>query len=204
MPEPDRERVEKIKAEKQRIRTSMLERRRSEPESSLMALGEAIRRRVEETSVWRQCRFPFIFISSKPGEVDTRRLIGDALASGRRVCVPLVGQGRPDLEVVEISGLDNLVAGRYGILEPPPGSYSPVGPGEWDLAVVPGVAFDRRGHRLGFGKGYYDRVLAGRRAPALAPAYGFQVVEPLPVLPHDVPVDLVVTESETIVAAENF
>jgi len=196
--------VARIKAEKHRLRTMLLARRRAEDPGRLKALSQRIRRRLEEHPLWRDSRFPFIFISSKPGEVDTHRLIENALASGRRVCVPVVEKGSTRLKVVEIENLDNLEPGPFGILEPPEAARSRlIKPSQWDLAVVPGVAFDRHGHRLGFGKGYYDRLLAEKQAPALAPSFGFQVIDPFPTLPRDIDMDLIVTESGIIVPVDD-
>ncbi len=191
------ERVASIKAEKHRLRTMLLALRQAESRSRLETLSETIRRRLEEHPLWRNSRFPFIFIGSKPGEVLTHRLIENALAAAKKVCVPVLETGSTDLKAVEIESLDNLTPGPFGILQPPTaGSF--VDPKQWDLSVVPGIVFDRDGHRLGFGKGYYDRLLAETRAPALAPAYGFQVIETFPTLPHDIDMDLIVTENETI------
>ena len=192
-------RIEEIKAEKNKLRKTIFSLRKEEPRERLDQLSDRIRLRIEHLSLWKDSRFPFIYISSKTGEVDTHRLIEDALASGKRVCVPVMEKGSSILKVVEISSLDNLITGQYGILEPPPGSHRYLCPENWDIAIVPGLAFDRQGSRLGFGKGCYDRALAGKNAPALAPAFGFQVVEPFTTLPHDIPMDLIVTESETIV-----
>ena len=68
----------------------------------------------------------------------------------------------------------------------------------FDLVLVPGLAFDRTGNRLGAGKGYYDRFLAGMKAPKIALAFAFQIVEPVPTAPHDQRVDMIVTEDEVI------
>jgi len=188
-----------IRQEKQRIRKLLLEERKARDQGKLSALSFLIRRRVEEHPLWRACAFPCIYISSKPGEVETITLIRNALAQGKRVCVPVIEPGNEDLYTVEIDNLDNLVSGHFGILEPAANENhirridSP-----WDLAVVPGVAFDRFGHRIGFGKGYYDRFLARAKAPKLALAFSFQVVSPFETLPYDVRMDLILTEKETI------
>ena len=192
------DRVAEIKAEKLRLRAMLLARRQAETKSRLEALSEIIRRRLEELPLWKNCRFPFIYISSKPGEVDTHRLIENAFASAKRVCVPVLEKGSDNLKVVEIESLDNLSPGSFGILEPSAAARRSVAPTEWDLAVVPGIAFDRSGHRLGFGRGYYDRLLAETQATALALAFGFQVTEPFPTMPQDIDMDLILTENETI------
>ena len=192
------DRAAAIKAEKHRLRTMLLARRQAETKNRLEALSEIIRRRLEELPLWRNSRFPFIYISSLPGEVDTHRLIENALAAAKRVCVPVLEKGSIHLKVVEIENLDNLSPSSFGILEPSAAARRSVAPTEWDLAVVPGIAFDRFGHRLGFGKGYYDRLLAETQAPTLAFAFGFQVIETFPTLPQDIDMDLILTENETI------
>jgi len=164
----------------------------------LLELSARIRRRLEEHPLWRSSTFPCIYVSSKHGEVETHSLILGALSQGKKVCVPVTEPRNKSLYLVEIKGLDNLVPGHYGILEPPLDQRSPRVESGWDLIVVPGVAFDHLGHRLGFGKGYYDRLLAEVQVPKIALAFSFQVVEPFETLPHDVDMDLILTENETI------
>lgn len=69
-----------------------------------------------------------------------------------------------------------------------------------DLIVVPGVAFDRRGGRLGRGKGYYDRLLSGTRATKIGVAYHFQLLDEIPVEAHDVPMDMIITDESVFVS----
>ncbi|MBQ5643046.1 MAG: 5-formyltetrahydrofolate cyclo-ligase [Bacteroidaceae bacterium] len=119
-----------------------------------------------------------------PGEVDTTLLLDNAMNMGKRVLLPKVVGDELELHVYTP---DTLQRGAYGIMEPtgplfPPNFYPSI-----DLAVIPGVAFDRHGARLGRGKGYYDRLL-----PQLSNAYRigicfpFQMLEHLPSEPHDV------------------
>lgn len=188
-----------IREQKQRIRKNILKIRGSGDKGTLQALSERIRFRLEQHPLWLGCRFPCIYISSKPGEVDTHVLIRSALALGKRVCVPVIEPEEKDLLLVEIRELENLVQGPFGILEPVGGKRSRELVSAFDLAVAPGVAFDRSGHRIGFGKGYYDRLLALTTAPKIALAFGFQLVDTFPTLPHDVRMDYIITEDEIIV-----
>lgn len=114
---------------------------------------------------------------------------------GKKVFVPRIDPGLKRMRMVQIENLESLKPGRYGILEPAPGSGRPGDPGDLDLAVVPGMAFDREGGRLGRGKGYFDRFLqeAGR-AYKIGLAFKFQLVEKVPCEAHDVRVDEVLTE----------
>lgn len=91
----------------------------------------------------------------------------------------------------------SLRLGAFQIEEPAEGT--PVDPAEMELIIVPAVAYDRRGNRLGRGKGFYDRLLATTKATTIGVAYDFQLVDELPVEPHDTPVHIVITESHRFV-----
>ncbi|MEG2857710.1 MAG: 5-formyltetrahydrofolate cyclo-ligase [Clostridia bacterium] len=127
-------------------------------------------------------------------EVDTRRLIEQALQDGKRVAIPRV-ISRGEMEAVLITGKDELVAGQYDIPTARDGAQV-IPPSEIELAVVPAVAFDVRGNRLGHGGGYYDRYLSNTRAFMLGLARDCQIVEEIPAQMHDVPVDSVVSDGK--------
>jgi 5-formyltetrahydrofolate cyclo-ligase len=130
-------------------------------------------------------------------EVDTHRLIVSALAMGKQVYVP-VTQKKGVMHFQEISGLDELRPVRFGLLEPVYQAEKVVRPDDLDLVIVPGIAFDRQGNRLGFGGGFYDRFLAQCAATTVGLAYAFQVIDAVPAENHDVQMDGVVTEGEVI------
>src|SRR5581483_10377331 len=131
-------------------------------------------------------------------EVDTRPLIADALVRGKRVAVPVVVPKAPELGHAWLASLDteDLVAGNFGTYNPR--DMQPAAVGDWDLTIVPLLAFDRRGYRLGYGKGYYDRLLGSRRMPTIGVAFAAQEIAELPAEPFDVPLDCIVTEDEVI------
>ncbi|MGE5508133.1 MAG: 5-formyltetrahydrofolate cyclo-ligase [Chitinophagales bacterium] len=141
---------------------------------------------------------------SLPGEVATQPII-DALR--RRTSPPILGApvvlpGR-QLAIFPLpQDPDRLEHGPFGLRQPPTAGVSPLSLSALDVLVLPGLAFDRAGHRLGFGAGYYDRLLAGRKETGrpllVALAYAVQLVPSVPSAPHDVPVDLIVTEGELI------
>ncbi len=135
-------------------------------------------------------------------EADTRPLVAHALAHGKRVAVPLVEAGNPILahSWLTSTAADSVQAGTFGTLQP--GTVQPAYPGDWHLMLVPLLAFDRRGTRLGYGGGYYDRLLATHphcRALAVGVAFAAQEAPVLPREPFDVPLPTIVTEDETIV-----
>ena len=134
-------------------------------------------------------------------EVLTDGLIRQAIASGKQIVLPLVQADRQQLALYAIADLECDVAPGYrGILEPQPQRTRAVAPEALDLALVPGVAFDLRGGRLGFGAGFYDRLLSRLRRdiPTVGMAFDLQVIPRLPHQPHDVMLDAIVTERRVI------
>lgn len=129
-------------------------------------------------------------------EVETGMLLRRLHDRGKRLLLPyLEGSG---MEVAEVHPDEPLTPTGYG--PPEPALRRPVDPAEVDLVIAPGLAFDRGGHRLGYGAGYYDRFLArlGPGAIRIGIGYAEQLVEELPVEPHDVRLDLVVTDAEVV------
>jgi 5-formyltetrahydrofolate cyclo-ligase len=137
-------------------------------------------------------------------EVRTRYELPDALNDGKRVVVPWCVVESNTLELFLLEDMEELVEGAYKILEPKEElrrlPRKTVKPEELDLVMVPGTAFDKRGGRMGQGKGYYDRLLAGVRpdAPLVALAFDCQIFEEIPVDAHDVFMDVVLTETRAI------
>ncbi len=138
-----------------------------------------------------------MLFASFRSEVDTVPMIRQALLSGKRVILPKV-TGKV-LELFEIADYDlDVVSGVWGIPEPRTGRPGRVE--DVDLMVVPGVAFDERGNRIGYGAGYYDKLLPSFRGSTVALAFEAQIVTNVPVDPHDVPVGKIVTEKRVIEA----
>jgi 5-formyltetrahydrofolate cyclo-ligase len=137
-------------------------------------------------------------------EVRTRNTLPEALTHGKRVVVPWCVVETNTLELFHLEDMSELVEGAYKILEPKdelrrlPAKV--VQPEELDLVMVPGTAFDPRGGRMGQGKGYYDRLLARARpdAPLVALAFDCQIFDEIPVAPHDVFMDQVLTETRAL------
>jgi len=159
-------------------------------------LSGRILRHLKELELFRNAKVIHTYVSTKPNEVDTRRLIQEVLRSGRRVAVPITNRLRKALDHSEILGLEDLKPGTFGILEP--ATPRPVDEALLDLVIVPVVAVDRHGNRVGFGGGYYDRFLKGVHCPKVALAYSFQVLEEIPSAPGDERVDFIVTEDGVV------
>ncbi len=128
-------------------------------------------------------------------------MIAKRLSQGKAVALPRTIIAKRQLECFQISSLDDVVTGAYSIMEPDPERCPRVDPSELDIVIVPGSVFDRRGGRLGYGGGYYDRFLSKDAPQALriALAFSFQVQDNnIPLQPHDELMDYIVTEKEII------
>ncbi len=153
------------------------------------ALSFEVLQRLERTEQFRRARCVLLF-HSLPDEVRTHEFV-ERWSGPKRILLPVVVGDT--LKVAEYSGAESLAKGAFGIGEPTGELISD--PADVDLVVVPGVAFDREGHRLGRGRGYYDRFLA---TPSLQGVYKIgvcfpcQMVESVPVSPLDVSMDEVV------------
>jgi 5-formyltetrahydrofolate cyclo-ligase len=136
---------------------------------------------------------------SKATEVDTRGLIQQLLAMGRSVCVPWFDSVKKKYVPSELRDFVlDLMTGQFGIVEPKPEAVRPIDGDRIDAALVPGLAFDETGNRLGRGMGYFDRILQDLRGVKIALAYDFQVVSEVPTEAHDAAVDFIVTEKRVI------
>jgi 5-formyltetrahydrofolate cyclo-ligase len=131
-------------------------------------------------------------------EIDTTEILAVAFAVGKRVLYPAVCDDR--MVFRQVQGVECLSAGCFGILEPCPTGNDHQAD-EPDLIVVPGVAFDLSGHRIGYGKGFYDRFLhhPARTAHLVGLCHGFQLIEgAIPAEVHDIRMELIVTEQRII------
>ncbi|MYF90868.1 MAG: 5-formyltetrahydrofolate cyclo-ligase [Gemmatimonadetes bacterium] len=181
---------------KERLRKRVLTVRMGLDRSQAEVSGQAILEQVLGLEAYRRAKLVHTYVSSKENEVDTRALICTCLKHGKRVAVPVVMPGTKTLAHALIDGLDQLVVGPWGLAQPDPAvaTWLPADV-RIDLVVVPGIAFDRRGHRIGWGGGYYDRFLAQVQAVKIGLCYDELVLDCIPGEPHDVPVDLVIAET---------
>ena len=129
---------------------------------------------------------------SLPDEVNTHALIDELVAEGKTVLLPKV-TGADTMELHRYTGRADLQEGAYHILEPVGEPFTDLS--AIDLILVPGLAFDAAGHRLGRGRGYYDRFLHSKNRPycvKIGVCFDFQKVDEVPVDAHDIAMDKVV------------
>ena len=137
------------------------------------------------------------FYCAFSSEVDTREMMKAALDRGKKIFLPKINTKNKSMDFSEHNGdFAELACNFYGILEPQ-------GPSQnsrtLDLIVVPGVAFDKQGWRLGYGAGYYDRFLKQVTARTIGVIFSEQLHSSLPVDKYDIPVDIVITDKNSLV-----
>ena len=141
----------------------------------------------------RICQNDYIFVySATQNEVDLTEFIRYALGNAMKVAFPRVDGA--DMDFYEIQSWEDLFPGYQGILEPQTIGKEPVLPVDSDVMLFPGVVFDRKGGRIGYGGGYYDRYLAGFRGTKLGLVYRDFIVNSVPHGRFDLTVDVMITE----------
>jgi 5-formyltetrahydrofolate cyclo-ligase len=154
-------------------------------------------RLLEQQPVWKEAQSIF-FYAPLPNEVDIWPLAQDSLASGKIVALPRFDAATERYVACQVhNALDDIVQGRYGIREPRERCVL-VPLNRLDLVLVPGVAFDPRGRRIGRGRGYYDRLLSLAGGLKCGVAFDEQILAGIPTEPHDVMVDCILTPTRWI------
>lgn len=185
--------------EKKLIRKQILKMRNELNKDIKRSMDAAIQKKFLNSSEYKKSKKIFIYISYK-SEIDTKSIILRALKENKEIFVPTTDIKNKSMDAVKIKSFDNLVEDIYGILEPSSEEVS-IDPNELDLIVVPGVAFDYKLSRLGYGAGYYDKyfkTITNRETCKIALAYDFQIIDEVPVDKYDVPVDCVLTNDDEI------
>ena|ERR1017187_2271470 len=163
--------------------------------------------RVKSAAIWERLSVlreftgatrPLVYVS-KEAEVDTHGLIRQLRAMGRKVYVPWFDAAKERYGASELHDFDaDLTTGRFGILEPKPEAMRPAAAKQIDVALAPGLAFDKTGNRLGRGMGYFDRLLQEIYGARIALAFDFQLLGEVPTEAHDRRMDFIVTETRVI------
>lgn len=174
-------------SDKETLRADMLRSRDALSDVFVQQSGDAITRRFCEQFL--PAGDTFLLYWSIRNEVPTRNIIQALWQAGKTVLLPKLVDGVFQAGIVTPD--TTLTSGAFFIPEPPRVSHME----RIDIIAVPGVAFDTKGHRLGFGKGFYDRFLSTVTGTTVGLAYRFQVLDSVPHEAHDIPVDCVLTES---------
>lgn len=194
--------MEEFYIKKKKIRKDILDIRNNMGADEKKEKDNIIRTNFLESSYYKESKNIFIYISYN-SEIDTIHIINKALCDRKNIFVPRTIFETKWMDAVQITSLDNMKKDRYGIPEPDDTAEN-IDPDKLDMIVVPGVAFDRNGGRIGYGAGYYDRyfkkISDNRRndVKKIVLAYEFQVIDKVPMDEQDVRIDCIITENRVI------
>lgn len=185
--------------EKKVIRKQIIEHRDSIDSSLRREWDKTIFFKLINSEFYKNANMIFTFVSFK-SEVDTHSIIKHSISCGKTICVPRIKSKQNGIEIYKINGFEDLKEGYFGILEPIDTCLA-VDKDSIDLILMPGVAFDSQGGRLGYGAGYYDRFIASmsKKVDKIALAYNFQIIDKVPMDTHDIKIDGIITEMESII-----
>ena len=183
---------------KKQLKESILEKRNSLSKEEILEKSNKIKNNLFSFNQYKKAKTIMFFVSFN-SEVNTHEMIKDALKS-KTVVVPKVVNH--EIEPSIIIDFESLVHGKFGVLEPI--ETMRVAYKNIELVLVPGIVFDKRGHRIGYGYGYYDKFLKKvPKAFKIGLAFDFQVIDKIPKEQYDMPVDLIITEERVIKCEKN-
>lgn len=184
-----------VKEIKSSLRKEILTKRDDQDEQEINEKSKSIAEQFISLPVVQAGKI-FLLYSSIKSEVSTRLIAEELLKSGKTVAFPrIIGDNRMSFH--KVSSLEELTDKQWSIPEPADNAPQ-VSPEEVDVAVIPGIAFDRHRCRLGWGGGYYDRFLPKSDCFSIGLAFDLQIVEDVPVEDHDHPLDMIITETRVL------
>jgi 5-formyltetrahydrofolate cyclo-ligase len=183
---------------KKEIRNGIIKNRDMLDQVAKMDMDNEIFDKFVKSDFYKKAKVIFAFVSFG-SEVDTKKIIEYSIKDNKIICVPRVKSMEEGFDIYRIRSLEDLEPGFYGILEPK-ASCERIDYESIDFILMPGVAFDRAGGRIGYGGGFYDRYLSklNKAIPQIAIAYSLQIVDEIPMDLHDMSIGGIITEQEII------
>lgn len=191
---------------KKKLRSRLLEKRDSIPPELKVRKEAAIEKRLLALPEFMGAQGILLYVSFR-SEVDTTKSLEYILKRGRKLILPRVDSRHRTLTLYKVKNMSELAPGYMGIPEPDVGADREVSLKDIDLVIIPGAGFDLEGNRLGYGGGYYDRLLSyesrllakvGHHITTVALAFEEQIGEEIPSEPHDIKVDIIITDKRKI------
>ena len=186
--------------EKKILRKEIKEKLQALPKEIYEHRSYIIAQKVFKDPLWQSAHCIGITISSPP-EVDTFQMIHKAWEEGKRIVIPKCLPKERKMDFRHLERFDQLESVYSGLLEPIESETNLVEPNDIDLLIVPGIAFDSEGFRMGFGGGYYDRFLQSFKGNTVSLAFTDQIVSNLPKEDHDIPVEKIITDEDIFIKA---
>lgn len=183
---------------KKQLREQIINRRKSLTYSEVQQKSNLIQHRLFSSS-WYKNASCILFYVSYDNEVNTHEMIKETLRRDKKVIVPKTDIEKKILLLSKLESWDDLCPGSFSILEPKDHCVRDTALSSIDLCIIPGVAFDCQGNRIGHGGGYYDRLFQNKcHAHRIGLAFEFQIVKTILSEPHDIKVEKIITEDRTI------
>jgi len=185
---------------KNKIRKEVLARRDAIHQDSHLTHSIDLLMSVSSLPEWKNAKSVLLYLGIKT-EFDPQPLVEAAISMEKTVGLPRMLRKENRLEIRQVQSLDrDLISGVWGLREPDPSSCPEMDLSSLDLILVPGVAFDLQGHRMGYGAGLYDRLLSNEKLTAVrvAALFNEQCIPEVPCEPHDLPVDILVLPNQII------
>ncbi len=180
--------------EKARLRKQLLDSRDSLSQDFINITSKQIQDNLRKVDFFRNAKSVGAYYSIG-SEVKTQEILQEILKSGRDVTLPKVV--KKDLVFKKINSFSDLEQGNFSVMEPKDDCKDVK---KIEVIIVPAIALTRNGYRLGYGFGYYDRYLSGKKSKTIALSYSKQVIRSFPHSDHDVRIDCIVTEDEVIMS----
>jgi 5-formyltetrahydrofolate cyclo-ligase len=188
---------------KQQLRTELLAQRRKLDENFIITQSDNMGEVLYASPYYQQANIIMLFLSM-PDEPQMMNIIEHAWRLGKKVCVPHMQEKFGIMDAAIIKSQQGLVRGRFNLLVPDPTDLTLVDPKLIDLIIVPAVAYDDEGNRLGMGAGYYDRFIPqAPNATCIGAIWSSQIIDKVPTDQYDRPVHYLLTEDAIIQCAGN-
>jgi len=181
--------------DKKELRERIKQDREKYSQEEIDDWNSSIKKSLEEFVEYQEAETVFFYVSFGR-EVDTTGLIKDALSSGKYVVVPYY-DGK-SYSISYLTDFNDLEPGRLGILEPKKDKIHEADLESIDVMIIPGLAFDKQGNRVGYGEGNYDNFMKNTCAMKIALCYNFQLFEDVPHKEHDVPINMIITQDKIL------
>lgn len=189
-----------VKYEKFMLRKRLIDSRKGIAPSSKASMDLSIFKALVSLKQYREASTILTYVSTEI-EVDTLKLIDNALKEGKKVAVPKCDYDSSTIKFYQIYSREELYPAKFALLEPIANDERLVASMNESICIVPGLAFDRRGYRLGYGKGFYDRFLSEYDGKSIGICYSDYLCDRLAIDKYDIPVNLLVTDNP---ADKNF
>jgi 5-formyltetrahydrofolate cyclo-ligase len=186
----------RIFLKKQEIRAEISRKRRYLSKKEKLEFDLEIIKKLKALKEWKTAKTILVYIPHKE-EINTKLLIQNSFKN-KKIIVPKTHLRFHSLSLHQLKSFEDLYKGRYGLLEPLPHTKM-IDPKDIDLAVIPGTVFDKNGHRIGYGKGYFDKLNKHLKCPKIGLAYNFQIIENIPVDKHDEKIDILISEKHIFI-----